>query len=386
MFLYFQFTCILEQPCTVNTTSQYYLNPNHLEDHNDIHRKCLLPQYISVTSAFSFLAISIFLRLPFLIKTLIVTLIGIIYVLFIELSHRDVFDCYDNRVNSKIPLHIVTVARIIIFILTILAHSRQVEWTARLDFLWQLQAIQEKKEMSVLQKQNREILYNLLPAHVASHFLDSQFRNNINTLRNDLYHQSYDKVGVIFCSIPNFHEFYSELDGSSQGVECLRLLNEIIADFDDLLNEKAFEAIDKIKTVGSTYMAAIGLIPEHKMHVADFTLIRHHMTTLLEFVKELRNVLHNINENSYNRFMLRVGVNVGPVVAGVIGARKPQYDIWGNTVNVASRMDSTGIPGYTQVTQEVVDSLQESHYIFRCRGSIKVKGIFFIKQYYIFQC
>lgn len=59
------------------------------------------------------------------------------------------------------------------------------------------------------------------------------------------------------------------------------------------------------------------------------------------------------------------GIHVGPVVAGVIGARKPQYDIWGNTVNVASRMDSTGIPGYTQVTQEVVDSLQGSHFEFR---------------------
>lgn len=65
-------------------------------------------------------------------------------------------------------------------------------------------------------------------------------------------------------------------------------------------------------------------------------------------------------------FSFFVGVNVGPVVAGVIGARKPQYDIWGNTVNVASRMDSTGIPGYTQVTQEVVDSLQGSHFEFRC--------------------
>jgi adenylate cyclase 1 len=67
-----------------------------------------------------------------------------------------------------------------------------------------------------------------------------------------LYYQSYAKVGVIFCSVPNFHEFYTELDGSNQGVECLRLLNEIIADFDELLCEEKFHAIDKIKTVGST--------------------------------------------------------------------------------------------------------------------------------------
>lgn len=81
------------------------------------------------------------------------------------------------------------------------------------------------------------------------------------TMGQDLYHQSYAKVGVIFCSIPNFHEFYTELDGNHQGVECLRLLNEIIADFDNLLSHEKFQAIDKIKTVGSTYMAAVGLMP-----------------------------------------------------------------------------------------------------------------------------
>lgn len=172
-------------------------------------------------------------------------------------------------------------------------------------------------------------------------------------------------MGVIFCSVPNFHEFYTELDGSNQGVECLRLLNEIIADFDELLRDERFHAIDKIKTVGSTYMAAVGLIPEHKMLPSDSNSTRRLMTSLIEFIKAMRATLKNINDNSYNNFLLRVGVNVGAVVAGVIGARKPQYDIWGNTVNVASRMDSQGIPGYTQVTQEVVDSLQGSHFEFK---------------------
>ena len=65
----------------------------------------------------------------------------------------------------------------------------------------------------------------------------------------ELYSQSYSRIGVIFASITNFHEFYMELDVNNQGAECLRLLNEIIADFDDLMEEKRFEAVDKIKTI-----------------------------------------------------------------------------------------------------------------------------------------
>uniref|UniRef100_A0A182JI16 adenylate cyclase n=1 Tax=Anopheles atroparvus TaxID=41427 RepID=A0A182JI16_ANOAO len=398
-----QFTCLSDHPCTTNfTTKSVHTSAeasaplagdammtgelykaalgeqtvwSNQPLNNSSHRKCALPQYIALSAAYSFLSVSIFLRLPILIKTVLVTLMGLVYCLFIELSHANIFDCYDQRVESAIPLHTISVARILIFMIAILAHGRQVEWTARLDFLWQLQASQEKKEMSVLQQSNRRILYNLLPSHVAAHFLDNQFtRSNMATMRQDLYHQSYSKVGVIFCSVPNFHEFYTELDGSNQGVECLRLLNEIIADFDELLCEERFHAIDKIKTVGSTYMAAVGLIPEYKMVPTEPGSTRRLMMALIDFVKAMRVTLKNINENSYNNFMLRVGVNIGPVVAGVIGARKPQYDIWGNTVNVASRMDSTGIPGYTQVTQEVVESLQGSHFEFRCRGQIKVKG------------
>ena len=73
-----------------------------------------------------------------------------------------------------------------------------------------------------------------------------------------MYHEQCDSVSVLFASIPNFSEFYVELEANNEGVECLRLLNEIIADFDEILEEDKFKSIDKIKTVGSTYMAASG--------------------------------------------------------------------------------------------------------------------------------
>lgn len=81
--------------------------------------------------------------------------------------------------SSVIPAHVVSVVEIVIFVLSVLLHGRQVEWTVRLDFLWQVQANEEKREMDALQHSNKRILFNLLPAHVATHFLDNQFRNNM---------------------------------------------------------------------------------------------------------------------------------------------------------------------------------------------------------------
>ncbi|XP_050427048.1 Ca(2+)/calmodulin-responsive adenylate cyclase isoform X2 [Adelges cooleyi] len=364
------FTCRLDTSCNgavnVSSTEAMLLNTSD-------HRACPLPQYVVLSCCLGFLSVAVFLRLPILIKCFLVSVMALMYIIFIQFTHRHLFLCYDITIKNAVPLHITSIVFVIMFMLAIIIHGRQVEWTTRLDFLWKVQAKEEKKEMEVLQNSNRRILFNLLPGHVAAHFLENQFKNNIHGI-HDLYHHSYNKVGVMFASITNYHEFYIELDGNNQGVECLRLLNEIIADFDELLEDSNFLPIDKIKTVGSTYMAAVGLMPEHSISDNDPMSAIHYMTVLIEFVFAMREKLVYINDNSYNNFMLRVGINIGPVVAGVIGARKPQYDIWGNTVNVASRMDSTGLPNYTQVTEEVYQLLKNEPYVFQCRGNVKVKG------------
>ncbi|XP_023721061.1 Ca(2+)/calmodulin-responsive adenylate cyclase isoform X3 [Cryptotermes secundus] len=364
------FTCRWDVPCPMQSTANVTLDTSTYHD----HRACPLPQYIILSCTLGYLAVAVFLRLPILVKGILLIVMATVYILLIELSHIALFHCYDQRVRSVVPQHVLGVVYVLMFLLAVVIHGRQMEWTARLDFLWQIQANEEKREMDALQHSNKRILFNLLPAHVATHFLDNQFRSNMNTLSQDLYHQSYTRVGVVFASITNYHEFYMELDGNNQGVECLRLLNEIIADFDELLGEERFKAIDKIKTVGSTYMAAVGLMPDLRILDEDETTAGFYLSTLVEFVFAMREKLLNINENSYNNFMLRVGINIGPVVAGVIGARKPQYDIWGNTVNVASRMDSTGLPNHTQVTEEVYQVLKNFPYEFQCRGKVKVKG------------
>ncbi|XP_013781879.2 adenylate cyclase type 2-like [Limulus polyphemus] len=97
----------------------------------------------------------------------------------------------------------------------------------------------------------------------------------------------------------------------------------------------------------------------------------------------MMNLLDQINRDSFQTFRLRVGINHGPVIAGVVGAQKPQYDIWGNTVNVASRMDSCGVNGRIQVTEETANILLEAGYLCECRGSVYVKGKGHLTTYFV---
>lgn len=222
----------------------------------------------------------------------------------------------------------------------------QNEYYCRLDFLWKKKLRQEQEETETMENLTRLLLENVLPAHVAPQFIGQNRRNE------DLYHQSYECVCVLFASVPDFKEFYSESNINHEGLECLRLLNEIIADFDELLSKPKFSGVEKIKTIGSTYMAATGLNATSGQDAQqDAERSCSHLGTMVEFAVALGSKLDVINKHSFNNFRLRVGLNHGPVVAGVIGAQKPQYDIWGNTVNVASRMESTGVLGKIQVRE-----------------------------------
>ena len=131
-------------------------------------------------------------------------------------------------------------------------------------------------------------------------------------------------------------------------------------------------------------MAASGLNNVRTVKADDSIAVRwNHLATLVEFALELKKALQCINEQSFNHFVLKMGINHGPITAGVIGARKPHYDIWGNTVNVASRMESTGKAGAIQVTQETCEILQTFGYAFEQRGLVAVKGKGQLMTYYL---
>uniref|UniRef100_A0A8C6K9P9 Adenylate cyclase type 7 n=1 Tax=Nothobranchius furzeri TaxID=105023 RepID=A0A8C6K9P9_NOTFU len=261
----------------------------------------------------------------------------------------------------------------------------------RQDFLLKYKNRTEQDEIETRENLNRLLLENVLPAHVASLFVGENKKNE------DLYYKSYDCVCVMFASVPDFKEFYTECDINKEGLECLRLLNEIIADFDELLSKPKFSGVEKIKTIGSTYMAAAGLSGTSPADSQQITLEllltsgcfqdkerqQAQIGIMVEFAIAMVGKLDGINRHSFNSFRLRVGINHGPVIAGVIGARKPQYDIWGNTVNVASRMESTGELGKIQVTEETSGVLQRLGYFCDCRGLINVKGKGELKTFFV---
>ncbi|KAH7731120.1 CRE-ACY-4 protein [Aphelenchoides avenae] len=280
---------------------------------------------------------------------------------FANLTLVDQLDIYCSDHSPANDLRIFFTFLMFFAFIMITIQSRRSELIGRYDFIWKLQALGENVEMKRTHEQNRRVLENILPAHVATHFLTA-----LPTSRSDLYSEGREFACIIFITITGFSEFYIELDGNNEGVECLRLLNEIIADFDELLSRPEFSCIEKIKTISTTYMAASGLTGEVKDNS--------HVVAVAMFATELMELIEHINQNSFNSFKLRIGINVGPVVAGVIGTEKPHYDIWGNSVNVASRMDSSGEAGRIQVTEETKEILEKEGFQFECRGEINVKG------------
>uniref|UniRef100_A0A8C1UBD5 adenylate cyclase n=1 Tax=Cyprinus carpio TaxID=7962 RepID=A0A8C1UBD5_CYPCA len=307
--------------------------------------------FFVLSGVVSMVTCAVFLRLSSLLKLAILLLVVVMYTYFIEVSFHMLYEKCKTYPNSLD-----------------LAYSLiQWEATTRLDFLWRLQAQQEVQEMRELREHNESLLHNILPAHVARHFLER------NRHDQELYSQSYDEVGVMFASIAGFNEYYEQREINHEGVECLRLLNEIIADFDELLEESYFLDIEKIKTIGSCYMAASGLSPDKQSRVVNDW---HHLSELVLFALAMKETLKEINKkHSSNNFQLRVGIAHGPVVAGVIGATKPQYDIWGMTVNLASRMDSTGVSGRIQVPEATRNILADWGFVLELRGEIYIKGI-----------
>ncbi|XP_028984189.1 adenylate cyclase type 3 isoform X2 [Betta splendens] len=343
------------------------------------------PKYYSYIAVLALMATTMLVQVSHMVKLTLMLVITVATGIVNIYSWREIFDHYDMARFQNysvvlcrsylVPSKFTMTIMIFIMMTSFYYFSRHVEKLARTLFLWKLEVHEQKEKVYEMRRWNEALVTNMLPEHVARHFLGSKKRDE------ELYSQSYDEIGVMFASIPNFSDFYTEESINNGGIECLRFLNEIISDFDSLLDEPQFRCITKIKTIGSTYMAASGVTPDVNN---GYTCIKkedqsdkerwQHLADLADFALAMKVTLMNINYQSFNNFMLRIGLNKGGVLAGVIGARKPHFDIWGNTVNVASRMESTGVMGNVQVVEDCYNILKEYSFRFVRRGPIFVKG------------
>ncbi|XP_061257012.1 adenylate cyclase type 9 isoform X2 [Bos javanicus] len=276
--------------------------------------------------------------------------------------------------DGRSPASLIGQEVILVFFLLLLLVwflNREFEVSYRLHYHGDVEADLHRTKIQSMRDQADWLLRNIIPYHVAEQLKVSQ-----------TYSKNHDSGGVIFASIVNFSEFYEE--NYEGGKECYRVLNELIGDFDELLSKPDYSSIEKIKTIGATYMAASGL---NATQCRDGSHPQEHLQILFEFAKEMMRVVDDFNNNMlWFNFKLRVGFNHGPLTAGVIGTTKLLYDIWGDTVNIASRMDTTGVECRIQVSEESYRILSKMGYEFDYRGTVNVKGKGQMKTYLYPKC
>lgn len=203
------------------------------------------------------------------------------------------------------------------------------------------------QETGKAQDRSERLLLNILPRSIAE-----RLKRDSGTIA-----ESHPEVTVLFADIVDFTKFSSGLSAS----ELVDLLNDVFSAFDRLVDKYGLE---KIKTIGDAYMVVAGLPGSSRAHAV----------AAVEMALELQSTLDRIcQERSIRPLQLRIGLNTGPVVAGVIGRIKFAFDLWGDTVNTASRMESHGFPGRIQVTQRTYESLHAA-YQFEQRGTVEIKG------------
>ncbi len=195
-------------------------------------------------------------------------------------------------------------------------------------------------------RENEELLLNVLPAPIANRLRGGEER----------IADGFAEVTVAFADLVGF----TELSSNMPPHDVVTMLNGLFTRFDAAAQDLG---IEKIKTVGDAYMAVCGLpepVPDHAERMVRMAIRMIHISRehALEYNTSLK---------------LRVGINSGPVVAGVIGKSKYIYDLWGDTVNLASRMEAAGVPDSVQVTRTVYERLQ-GQFVFEARGAIEVKG------------
>ncbi|XP_030571544.1 adenylyl cyclase X E-like isoform X2 [Drosophila novamexicana] len=342
----------------------------------------------------------IFTRIPWMVKIIVSVLEGLTYVIIMFFQ----FEYVIHHSKTTNPYFLSEYAHSYIIAITIVSFylmERQAEFNSKVNYNWRVELLKKQQDAVITNKSITILLQNILPAHVVSVYLTS-------IARHELYYEDYQMVAVMFASLQNF-----VLDLAN-----LRVLNEIITEFDKILYYYRKDyLVEKIKIVGCTYMAACGLDPRFSGHIDG-----HNNNSIIKEVARAQRFLAAFQNQSnvegvrnevvfilttfaldllrtlwmcssvYNKLPIdrgvfsadmSIGISCGEVMAGVVGASQVHYDIWGNPVNMASRMDSTGVSGHIHITQETAVILRGYGIECNYRGMTFVKGRGVLPTYFV---
>ncbi len=220
------------------------------------------------------------------------------------------------------------------------------EYTYRQMFEQQQWIQWQKSRIASEHARAERLLLNILPPSIAKRLQHDE----------QVIADRFERASVLFSDIVGFTKLSSTISAPA----LVSMLNELFSHFDALVDRAGLE---KIKTIGDAYMVAAGMPipmarPTHALAALALNMLQ---------------VVEEYNQRHGTSLQLRIGIHTGPVIAGVIGMRKFVYDVWGDTVNMASRMESHGLAGHIQVSEAVYEQLRED-YRLQARGEIHIKG------------
>lgn len=250
----------------------------------------------------------------------------------IDLSNQEIQRARIQIEQTSLRATILLIASVVLALVLGAAIAEQFWWALK-----QLETEQEKSE---------RLLLNILPPSIADRLKEDR----------QVIADNFPDVTVLFADIAGF----TPLSASLSPTKLVELLNEIFSAFDALVEKHGLE---KIKTIGDAYMV-VGGLPEPQ---------ENHASAIAEMALDMQTAIENFNQKHHTNLNMRIGINTGPVVAGVIGTKKFIYDLWGDAVNTASRMESHGIIGDIQMTDSTYQRLKDG-YLIQKRGMIQVKG------------
>lgn len=252
----------------------------------------------------------------------------------------------DSVVNVLFTLNITSVTFLIFFLLRFFVNQNE---------LVKEKLKQEQSLLAEEREKSERLLLNILPESIAKRLKDGE-----KVIANE-----YNEAAVLFADIVGFTGISRQLTPDT----LVKNLNKIFTHFDNLAGEYGLE---KIKTIGDSYMVASGLTELKKDHIRN----------MADFALAISADVQNFSLDGRQKCDVRIGIHIGQVVAGVIGTKKFSYDIWGDAVNTASRMESSGETGKIQISQKFYEYIKDD-YECEYRGQTEIKGKGLMNLYFL---